>query len=98
MLLGVPSPQDTGVQSASHVADSPPSSHTSSPSTMPLPHSGGLVVIWHVLTKQEADHFADPEAVARSFMRWSELHRVARSQDMRRIEVVRMRLDWLDLL
>jgi transposase len=57
-----------------------------------------LVVIWHVLTKRQADRFADPEAVARSFMRWSELHHLARSQDMRRIEFVRTCLDRLDLL
>lgn len=56
-----------------------------------------LVVIWHVFTKREADRFADPEAVARSFMRWSELHHLARSQDMPRIEFVKMRLERLDM-
>jgi len=37
-----------------------------------------LVVIWHLLTKRQADRFAEPEAVARSFMRWSDLHDLAR--------------------
>jgi hypothetical protein len=27
-----------------------------------------LVAVWHVLTKQVADRFADPQSVARSFM------------------------------
>lgn len=57
-----------------------------------------LVVIWHVLTKRQADRFADPEVVARSFMRWSELHHLAHSQETPRIEFVRTRLDRLDLL
>jgi transposase len=56
-----------------------------------------LVVIWHVLTKRQADRYADPEAVARSFMRWSERHHLARSQNMPRIEFVRARLDRLDM-
>ena len=56
-----------------------------------------LVVIWYVLTKRQADRFADPEAVARSLMRWSELHHLARSQGVPRIEFVRSRLDRLDM-
>jgi transposase len=39
-----------------------------------------LVVIWHVLTKQEPDQHADPAAVTRSFQRWGQRHRLARQQ------------------
>ena len=56
-----------------------------------------LVAIWHVLSKRQADRYADPEAVARSFMRWSELHHLARSHGVPRIEFVRARLDRLDM-
>jgi hypothetical protein len=44
-----------------------------------------LVAIWYLLTKQEADRHADPEAVARSFMNWASLHHFARSQNLHRL-------------
>ena len=36
-----------------------------------------LVVMWNVLTHQEADRYAEVEAVGRKFMKWGELHRTA---------------------
>jgi transposase len=38
-----------------------------------------LVVVWHVLTKRTADRHADPQAVARSFMKWASDGRLATS-------------------
>jgi hypothetical protein len=38
-----------------------------------------LVVIWHVLSKRTADVHADPQAVARSLMKWASEHRLATS-------------------
>jgi transposase len=57
-----------------------------------------LVVIWHVLTKRQADRFADGQAVARSLMGWCSLHHLASSQGLRRVDFVRQRLDQLGLL
>ena len=57
-----------------------------------------LVVIWHVLTKRQADRFADAQAVARSLLTWCSLHHLARSQGVRRIDFVQQRLDQLGLL
>lgn len=57
-----------------------------------------LVVIWHVLRKKEADHQADVQAVARSFLRWATEHRLARSLKVHRHEFVRQRLASLGLL
>ena len=57
-----------------------------------------LVLIWHVLTKREADRNIDPKAVARSMMRWSSEHHLARSKGMRRIEFVQCQLEKLGLL
>ena len=57
-----------------------------------------LVVIWHVLTKRQVDRFADGQAVARSLMTWCSLHHLARSQSLRRIDFVRLRLYQLGLL
>jgi len=57
-----------------------------------------LVVIWHVLTKKEADTKADVQAIARSFLRWATEHRLARSQRIHRHEFVRERLKTLGLL
>jgi hypothetical protein len=45
-----------------------------------------LVAIWHILTNREIDRHADVQAIARSFMRWSELHHLARSQGLRRLQ------------
>ena len=50
-----------------------------------------LVVIWHVLTKRELDHHAQPVAIARSLMTWSSAHHLAQSQRKSRIEFVRER-------
>jgi transposase len=36
-----------------------------------------LVVMWQVLTHQEADRYAEVEAVGRKFMKWGETHRTA---------------------
>jgi transposase len=57
-----------------------------------------LIVIWHVLTKREVDHHADPCAVARSIMTWCSYHQLARSNGMRRIEFVRQRLMVIGIL
>ena len=57
-----------------------------------------LVVIWHVLTKRQADRFADAQAVARSLLTWCSLHHLASSQGVRRIDCVQQRLDQLGLL
>lgn len=57
-----------------------------------------LVVIWHVLTKRQADRCADAQAVARSILTWCSLHHLARSQGVRRIDFVQERLDQLGLL
>jgi transposase len=57
-----------------------------------------LVVIWHVLTKRQADRFADGQAVARSILGWCSLHHLARSQGLRRVDFVRQCLNQLGLL
>lgn len=57
-----------------------------------------LVVIWHVLSKRQADRFANGQAVARSILGWCSLHHIARSQGLRRIDFVRQRLSQLGLL
>ncbi len=57
-----------------------------------------LVVIWHVLTKRQADRFANGQAVARSLMGWCSLHHLARSQGLRRVDFVRQRLKMLGFL
>jgi transposase len=57
-----------------------------------------LVVIWYVLSKRQADRHADPAAIARSFMTWSSLHHLARSQAKHRLDFVRLRLARLGVL
>lgn len=57
-----------------------------------------LVVIWHVLTKHELDLHANPTAIARSFMTWSSLHHLARSQNLHRLNFVKQRLAALGIL
>ena len=57
-----------------------------------------LVVIWHVLTKRQADRFANGQAVARSLMGWCSLHHLASSQGLRRIDFVQQRLNQLGIL
>lgn len=56
-----------------------------------------LIVIWHVLTKRQADRFADGQAVARSILGWCSLHHLARSQGLRRVDFVRQCLNQLGL-
>ncbi len=57
-----------------------------------------LVVIWHVLSKRELDRHANPAAIARSFMSWSSLHHLARSQHTHRLDFVKQRLATLGIL
>lgn len=45
-----------------------------------------LVAIWHVLTKQEADHNADPQTVHRAFLRWGTTHKLERTNRLTRHE------------
>ena len=56
-----------------------------------------LVTIWHVLSKKEADRFADPQAVARSMMTWSSQHHLARSIGIRRIKFVKQGLELIGM-
>jgi transposase len=56
-----------------------------------------LVVVWHLLTQGEADHFADPAAVARRFMRWGAYYGVAASLGLQRTAFVRRELDRLGI-
>jgi transposase len=56
-----------------------------------------LVVIWHVLTAQAADRQAEPEAVARSLMKWGTRHRLATSLGVPRVQFVRQHLDRLGI-
>jgi transposase len=51
-----------------------------------------LVVVWHVLTKRAADRHADPQAVARSFMKWVSEGRLATS-----LAVSRATFAWREL-
>jgi transposase len=56
-----------------------------------------LVVIWHVLAARAADRQAQPEAVARSLMKWAGQHRLATSLGLSRTQFVRQHLDRLGL-
>jgi transposase len=56
-----------------------------------------LVVVWNVLTLQVADRQAEVEAVARSFYRWSDSHRLAKQLNLSRAEFVRRELARLNL-
>jgi hypothetical protein len=56
-----------------------------------------LVTIWHVLSKAEADHAADPSAVARSMLLWGTKYRVASQQGLSRAAFVRERLQQVGL-
>jgi transposase len=56
-----------------------------------------LVVIWHVLTKREADRYADPQAVARALMKWASRQRTATALGMSRADFVWQQLDRLGL-
>jgi transposase len=56
-----------------------------------------LVVIWHVLTNQRSDRQADPQAVARSLMKWASRRRLATSIGLSRPAFVWRELDRLGL-
>jgi transposase len=56
-----------------------------------------LVVVWHVLTKQEADQQADPVAVERSLYRWASQYRLATSLGSSRSAFVEQAMETLGL-
>lgn len=56
-----------------------------------------LATIWHLLTKKEANRYADPAAIARRLMRWGAYYSVAVSLGLRRIDFVRRELDRLQI-
>jgi hypothetical protein len=56
-----------------------------------------LVVIWHVLSAKVADRHADPEQVARFFIRWGRQLRVKTTQSLKASEFARLQLDRLQL-
>ncbi|MCZ7543278.1 MAG: IS110 family transposase [Anaerolineae bacterium] len=56
-----------------------------------------LVVIWHVLAKREADRQADPQAIARSLMKWASAYRTATASGLSRADFVWRELDRLGL-
>lgn len=56
-----------------------------------------LVVVWHVLTKREADRHADPQAVARALMKWASRHHAATALGVSRPDFVWHELDRLGL-
>ena len=56
-----------------------------------------LVVVWHVLTKQEADRQADPAAVERSLFRWASRYRLATSLGTSRPAFVEQAMETLSL-
>jgi transposase len=51
-----------------------------------------LVVIWQVLTHRALDRNADPEAIARAFLKWATDHRLATSLGLSRAAFVRRAL------
>ena len=57
-----------------------------------------LVVVWHVLTHQVTDQYADAAAVGRTFAQWASRHRVARHAGVSRQALVRQQMTRLDLL
>ena len=56
-----------------------------------------LVVIWHVLTAKVADRRADPQQVARYFIRWGRQLRVKTTLGIKASEFARQQLDRLEL-
>jgi hypothetical protein len=56
-----------------------------------------LVVIWHLLTDSEADRLADPNAVARRFMRGGADSGTATSLGLSRAAFTRRELDRLNI-
>jgi hypothetical protein len=57
-----------------------------------------LVVIWHVLSKRELDHRAQPAAIARSMMTWSSTRHLTQVTRQSRLELVTQRLELLGIL
>lgn len=56
-----------------------------------------LEVIWHVLMKRQADHHADPQAVARALMKWASCQRTATALGVSRPDFVWHQLERLGL-
>lgn len=56
-----------------------------------------LVVIWHVLSAKVADRQAEPQQVARFFIRWGRQLRVKTTQGIKASEFARQQLDRLGL-
>jgi len=56
-----------------------------------------LVVIWHVLSAKVADRHADPQQVARFFIRWGRQLRVKTTLGLKASEFARQQLDRLEL-
>ena len=56
-----------------------------------------LVVIWHVLTAKVADRQAEPQQVARYFIRWGRQLRVATTLGIKASTFARQQLDRLEL-
>ncbi len=52
-----------------------------------------LVLIWHVLTRHQADRLAEPERVARRLFRWGANYGLATQQGLSRAAFVRQQLD-----
>jgi transposase len=56
-----------------------------------------LVIIWHVLTAKVADRRAEPQQVARYFIRWGRQLRVKTTQGIKASEFARQQLDKVGL-
>jgi hypothetical protein len=56
-----------------------------------------LVIIWHVLTAKVADRRAEPQQVARYFIRWGRQLRVKTTLGIKASEFARQQLDRLQL-
>jgi transposase len=56
-----------------------------------------LVVVWHVLSKQEADRHADQALVTRTIMEWARNKSTATRQGLTRVAFVRRELDRLGI-
>lgn len=57
-----------------------------------------LVAIWHVLSKRELDHYAQPVVIARSIMTWSSAHHLTKVTRQSRLEFVSHRLALIGIL
>ncbi|MBE7470380.1 MAG: IS110 family transposase [Anaerolineales bacterium] len=56
-----------------------------------------LIIIWHVLSAKVADRRAEPQQVARYFIRWGRQLRVKTTQGIKASEFARQQLDRLEL-